>query len=737
MSVCFDFCSWLGIWVYFCSGLFDQLLILDVMDLDGDRTDSAPRELKGFRRRWNPSQASSPAQSGPSDVVLQGEQILHADNEYDASLFGGDVFGKFPGDWDVISVHDGAEQPELPEGLGKRVFENSDNMPRPSTIQVCDPQNRESQWKHAAIEADAKRLKSSFQKLPWELEGSAFKPLDRWHGTGLASFDRFFQPTFVGAYDVLESQVVKSRPSAIQVKHDLPVVPISLKRSRREPLDEDIRRKALLRLSDLILQDPLATRLGTCLRGQVELGEAHEDVQQSVRDAFRMKASSTLQKRAASLWKLAKILREFGQLHPLRVSEAQLYMALCKMRESGAGATTAQHVVEALHFLDAAATLTIVNLADVVSSRCRGVARDMFLTKDPLRQKVPLTVEQVRRLEVTMQTVGSVFRCILGQILFCIHACCRWKDGQRLKQITTESGHGETLLYADALTSKTTASVEARTRFLPYAALGSGVSSVNWADLWLEARETEGLTCNDFVLPSYSEKQACWLETQMSASEATAWLRDFLDGTTNFKPELVGSHSCKSTLLTWAGRCIKVVFTPAERRLLGHHLDPSMKSVLCYSRESFTSLYSKVLCMFRLIRTDEYNPDLSAVARVVQQADAAGENQLPGNNAGAEEQLHSDSDSSAASIETGQGDQWDGVQAEEPCVSLFPGFPGIPETDLFVHNLSGLVHVVNEDDTMLCGRSTSVNFRLYAKVLERDHLAGCRQCLKSFQNRKG
>ena len=133
----------------------------------------------------------------------------------------------------------------------------------------------------------------------------------------------------------------------------------------------------------------------------------------------------------------------------------------------------------------------------------------------------------------------------------------------------------------------------------------------------------------------------------------------------------------------------------------------------------------------------KYNPDLSAVARVVQQADAAGENQLPGNNAGAEEQLHSDSDSSAASIETGQGDQWDGVQAEEPCVSLFPGFPGIPETDLFVHNLSGLVHVVNEDDTMLCGRPTSVNFRLYAKVLERDHLAGCRQCLKSFQNRKG
>ena len=77
------------------------------------------------------------------------------------------------------------------------------------------------------------------------------------------------------------------------------------------------------------------------------------------------------------------------------------------------------------------------------------------------------------------------------------------------------------------------------------------------------------------------------------------------------------------------------------------------------------------------------------------------------------------------------------VQLEEPCVSLFPDFPGVLEADLFVHNLSGLVHVVNEDDTMLCGRPTSVNFRQYAKVADRDHLASCRQCLRAFQNRKG
>ena len=57
--------------------------------------------------------------------------------------------------------------------------------------------------------------------------------------------------------------------------------------------------------------------------------------------------------------------------------------------------------------------------------------------------------------------------------------------------------------------------------------------------------------------------------------------------------------------------------------------------------------------------------------------------------------------------------------------------------DLFVHSLSGLEHGINEDDTMLCGRPTSVIFRQYAKVVDRDHLASCRQCLTAFQNRKG
>ena len=66
----------------------------------------------------------------------------------------------------------------------------------------------------------------------------------------------------------------------------------------------------------------------------------------------------------------------------------------------------------------------------------------------------------------------------------------------------------------------------------------------------------------------------------------------------DWDPRSFGSHSCKTTLLTWAGRSVDIVFTPAERRLLGHHLDPGMKSVATYARESYTTLYAKVLQMF-------------------------------------------------------------------------------------------------------------------------------------------
>eukprot|EP00435_Cladocopium_sp_Y103_P049944 s2858_g15.t1 len=670
------------------------------MDMDDEGLFGEQVKFKGFRKRWRRAEESEPSE-GPLDIPHvdvhdHDQQQLFGSDDFMSTGYSADLE-----DWDVCDTLDDTQKVHPLADFSDLLDPGSSDPFHFASPQVIDPVKQEPQWKASAMRAEVKRVKHEIGKLPWEVDGLAFRPSDSWHGTALASFDQMFTPTCIGARDVCESQVIHARNAGTPVAMHLPVVPVSLKRSRPEPLDEDIRRRALLKLRDIVLQDPLSTQLGTSLRNRVEGGVLHDDVDQSFRDCFRMKASSTLQKRASSLNKLSKVLKAAGYLHPLRLSEAQLYEALCSMRETGCGATSAQHVLEALHFLDSTAKLTAVVLSDVISARCRGVARDMYLTKDPLQQKQPLTVEQVRRLEVTMQTAGSVLRCILGQLLFCIHACCRWKDAQRLKSVTVEKGHGETLLHADALTSKTTMSAESRTRFLPYVAIGTGVSAEDWASLWLEARREEGLAFADFVLPSFSERNACWLSSPMSASEATFWLRESLGGTEGFQPSRVGSHSCKATLLTWCGRCIKLVFSPTERRQMGHHLDPGMKSILCYSRESFTTLYAKILVMFRLIRTGEYDPDQSAISRIVQMAETSAEPQQGVGEGEPNAGVMSDSDSSIASVESLHDEIWAELEPDERAVSLFPSFPGVPESALLVHSVSALVHVVNEDDVLL------------------------------------
>ena len=106
-------------------------------------------------------------------------------------------------------------------------------------------------------------------------------------------------------------------------------------------------------------------------------------------------------------------------------------------------------------------------------------------------------------------------------------------------------GHGEALIHAEEIASKTAVSAEAGTRFLPYVALGTGVVGTNWGSPWLSARLADGLDFSDHALPSFSERTLAWTSNPMSASEATYWLREFLEGA--LEPGLAlkfGSHSC-------------------------------------------------------------------------------------------------------------------------------------------------------------------------------------------------
>ena len=348
-----------------------------------------------------------------------------------------------------------------------------------------------------------------------------------------------------------------------------------LRRIRIPVSDDELRASALKRLKVLVLLDPEGTQLGQSLLQKTMALKDDDEIRQSLSDAFKGKASSTLQKRGLSLQAFVTKHFELHEGSPWRVNEDQLYGVLCALRSWGAKPSTANHMLEALRFFDGVCKFLFVNLDMIISSRSRGVARELYLQKEPLRQRDPLSLVQVQGLEsLMMGSMPDWLKVITGLILFCVHSCCRWSDAQRLRSLQILGSGPGAILFAQALGSKTSLTAEAKTRFLPYTAVARGVSDVEWASEWLAARDREGLTFSVGCVPSWMSSRSGWSNVPMSTDEAGDFLLDLL-ARANASPELgasVGTHSCKATLLTWTTWSPIVVFSPKEQRHLGHHL---------------------------------------------------------------------------------------------------------------------------------------------------------------------
>ena len=239
----------------------------------------------------------------------------------------------------------------------------------------------------------------------------------------------------------------------------------------------------------------------------------------------------------------------------------------------------------------------------------------------------------VEKLEKLCLNSNDRDSCISGQHLLYIHAAARWADGQRIVKVDIQAADDEVLVIAEGLGSKTAVTKEAKTRFLPYVC--------TWATRWMEARKAEGLTFENFSLPA----------------QASDFLRDYLIAMGVPQEEALrrSSHSLKATLTTWAARSTQVPFNSTEQRLLGHHVKPKDKSPLTYSRQAFTTLYGKVLQLFRSIRDLSYDPDLSEVDGVLAIADAAAQppspRRLAPRQVEPDEELGDSSESSASGSE--------------------------------------------------------------------------------------
>ncbi|CAE7853945.1 unnamed protein product, partial [Symbiodinium necroappetens] len=419
-------------------------------------------------------------------------------------------------------------------------------------------------------------------KLPWErgiwAPPAHLKPSFRHHAVGVADL---FVPASQPAVPAFTAAASRSYPAFMK------------KRLRLGTLHRDeseVRALQLRKLRTIVLQDPSASELGCALVNAAGALQDEELVVRSFRDAFTSKSTGTLVKRVSSLWPFCSFLNDKG-VPPLNFVEELLYDFLNKLREAKRGATAASSLLSALRFIHGVVKIKDQPKDLVFSARCEGLARGEMSKKRPTKQSEVLTSDQVWSLEkLVVERAPSLFSLIGGQILFALFACARWDDSLHLVEIIL-SRHGRIVLVETATSKhKTSQASHDRSLLLPLICLGQGLYEKPWADAWVASRAHFGMDATGPALPTYCERTSSFGQGPMSATEATLWLRELLcmAGASPMDVESITSHGLKATLLSWISK--HGGWSERDQKLMGHHFDRESRSVLIYSRDSYTPL---------------------------------------------------------------------------------------------------------------------------------------------------
>ena len=141
-------------------------------------------------------------------------------------------------------------------------------------------------------------------------------------------------------------------------------------------------------------------------------------------------------------------------------------------------------------------------------------------------------------------------------------------------------------LEASVTRSKTSTTLERKTRLLPMVADISCLKSEPWRVTWFDLLKKAGpeLGPDKALLPLPTTVGTCH-RTPMTADRAARWLRALLykyPGMAASEVKVLGTHSLKSTGLSWAA---KYGMSLQTRAILGYH-SKSKGSVLVYGRDN-------------------------------------------------------------------------------------------------------------------------------------------------------
>jgi hypothetical protein len=566
--------------------------------------------------------------------------------------------------------------------------------------------------------------------LPWEtgLMGQVFRtPMPTSYGrTPLASVP-------------IPVQYWKTDGPTTVTKPPIPRISFALARLRNvrlQPSEDALRTRALVRWRLILELDLESSQLSRTLKSMAEDLSNETNISRVLADAFASKSTSTLFKRASSIGHYLEWAKAQRVERPLLFAETHLYSYVSYLRSSNYKPTKAEAFKEAVAFC--VHVLGMDNSVACFSNRFKGACHLQYISKSPLKQAPPLTVEQVRRLErLAMAAPRLEDRIIAGQFCFCVYASCRFSDSiyatdYKLTRASNSSGETVILIDAGTLRHKTATTRERATTFLPLLANGIGIEG-DWATPWLKAREDMGLSPSHTpFLPAFLTSGR-WSDRRMTTGEASSMLNDMLtdyvspEGNSVSKPS---THSCKATVLSWLSKDGAKL---ELRRIAGHHMDPGSKSVLTYSRDALLSVMIRVAKIVNKIKGGTFVPDEERAEAMLRSVYESSKTVLPqaSHVSESEDDIESIADASTEAVEL-----WSYLNPD----TMPPAIVQFPKEQVYRHAITGVIHLEQYDLTtplgvLRCGRPLTSR---YSKAVNLDPVEWpiCKQCESNWNQQQ-
>ena len=250
------------------------------------------------------------------------------------------------------------------------------------------------------------------------------------------------------------------------------------------------------------------------------------------------------------------------------------------------------------------------------SKRIKGLADKCYLMKRKTRSRHPLRVDELAHLEeVVMGRKGRPMadRHAAGCFLFMVYARARFSDMMNVGKLEFDIAESdETMrgyIEAQVARSKASFSVDRKVRLLPMTATMFGVLAEPWGRSWKDVLEKSGITVGSGkpLLPGRTPDG--WHTLPLSAEAATSWLRNLIQTSDYFQAErlpCIGTHSCKSTCLSWLA---KWGATPDLRRLMGYHVADKMSTMLIYGKDNTSEGLREIDKILDAIKSGDFVPD--------------------------------------------------------------------------------------------------------------------------------